>query len=280
MRALRSVARDRTTGAQALALTTLRALARASKLWRSSAPEELRVQVQRIGRFLESTQPAMGAFRQWAIEWRRFAREPPSAALARQLDGWIAHWRARLHHETPALLRVVRRRFPARARLLTISRSASVYRALTGLPRSRRPREVIVLVSRPGGEGRLLARDLRRRGVTARLVPDTEGPRWVRAVDRMIIGADTIYSDGSVAHKVGTRPLALAAHRHGVPVLVVSGLSKSVARRSSSRPLPPLFDVTPARAIAEYWTDRGILKGGRGWKFPLSRRAKLSRRRA
>ena len=276
-RALRGIAHDRATGAQGLATATLRALTRASRRWRSLAPRELRAHAQQVAQLLESTQPAMGIFRRWAIEWRRFAREPPSPSLGRHLDRWAARWRAQLYHEMPRLLRVVRRRFPPHARVLTISRSASVHRALTGLSRSRRPREVIVLESRPGAEGRLLARDLRRSGLTVRLVPDAEGPRWVREVDGMIIGADTIYSDGSVAHKVGTRPLALAAHREGVPVLVVSGLSKAVAQKPSAYRLPPLFDVTPARAIAEYWTDRGVRKGGRWRGVALPPPAKLSR---
>ena len=263
-----------------MADAALGALARVPGLWSSSSPRELRSHVRRAAQLLESTQPAMGIFRRWASEWRRFAQEKRPTVLRRNIDRWTVGWRTQLHHEVPALLRVVRRRFPARARVLTISRSSTVYQALLGPSRSRRPREVIVLESRPGGEGRLLARDLRRSGVTARLVPDTEGPRWVREVDRVLIGADTIYADGSVVHKVGTRPLALAAHRHGVPVIVVSGLSKAVARRRAAHRLPPLFDVTPARAITEYWTDHGVRMGGRWTGIPLAHPTRLSGPRA
>ena len=262
MRALRKVALDRTTGAQELADTTLRALERASGGWRFDSLEELRKRVRWIARLLESTQPAMGIFRRWSTEWRRFASEARPSRLRRRIDRWIRIWRAELRREPPALLRVARRRFPAHARVLTISRSASVFRALAGLPRRQRPREVIALESRPGGEGRLLARELRSRGLTVRLVPDAEGVHWVREVDRVVIGADTIYADGSVVHKVGTRRLAISARRRGVPVVVVSGLSKVVARTRPARPLPALFDITPARAITEYWTNRGVLRGG------------------
>ena len=259
-----------------MADATLEALARAAGLWSSSSPRELRGRVRRVAQLLESTQPAMGIFRRWASEWRQFAQEKRPTVLQQTIYRWTAGWRMQLHHEVPALLRVVRTRFPARARVLTISRSSSVYQALLGLPRSQRPREVIVLESRPGGEGRLLARDLRKGGVTARFVPDTEGPCWVPGADQVLIGADTIYADGSVVHKVGTRPLALAAHRQGVPVVVVSGLSKAVAQRRSAHRLPPLFDVTPARAITEYWTDHGVRGGGRWTGTPPPRPARLS----
>ena len=139
---------------------------------------------------------------------------------------------------------------------------------------------MIVLESRPGGEGRRLARDLRRSGLTVRLVPDAEGTRWVRTVDRVVIGADTIYADGSVAHKVGTRRLALAAHRWGIPVIVIAGTSKSVCDRPTAHRLPPLFDLTPAGAITAYWTDRTVVKGGHWRSPPLPRPTKISRTRA
>ena len=259
-----------------MADAALEAISRASGLWNTSSPRELVRQVRRVAELLESTQPAMGIFRRWASEWYRFAQEKRPTALQRNLDRWTAGWRAQLHLEMPALLRVVRQRFPALARVITISRGSSVYLALLGLCRSQRPREVIVLESRPGGEGRLLARDLRRSGVTARSVPDTEAPSWVRKVDRVLIGADTIYADGSVVHKVGTRALALAAHRHGVPVVVVSGLSKAVAQRRPAHRLPALFDVTPPRAITEYWTDHGVRLGGRWTGIPPRRPTRLS----
>lgn len=277
VRALRQVAQDRGTGAQGLADRALRAIARVSDLWSSLTLRELRDHVRRVARLLETTQPAMGIFRRWAIDWRRFGHDKTLSLLRGHLRRWMHDWRAQLDREIPGLLGVVRRELPPRCRVLTLSRSASVYRSFVGLPRSRRPREVIVLESRPGGEGRLLARDLRKRGVAARLVPDAEGPDWVGAVDRVIIGADSIYADGSVVHKVGTRPLALAAHRHGTPVLVLSGISKSVPRRSAPDRLPPLFDLTPARAISEYWTDRGVVRGGRWRSFSPRRPARLSR---
>lgn len=137
-----------------------------------------------------------------------------------------------------------------------------------------------MLESRPGGEGRRLARDLRWSGLTVRLVPDAEGTFWVRTVDRVVLGADTIYADGSVAHKVGTRRLALAAHRRGIPVIVIAGASKSVTDRPATHRLPPLFDLTPAGAITAYWTDRAVVKGGHWRALPLPRPTKISRTRA
>ena len=262
--ALRRIGRDRRAGAHELSRAALRALEGARVLRRPASSGELRTFCREVADRLGAVQPAMGVFRRWSEEWREFGAGERSGRLSAQIDRWLKRWKAQLRNETPALVKVVRDHLPPGGSVLTISRSASVYRSLAALPRSRRPWEVVVLESRPGGEGRALAHDLRLRGFSVRLVPDREGRAWAGRVVRVLIGADTIYADGSVAHKVGTRSLALAAHRHKVPLVVVSGVSKGVAE-SPPRRLPPLFDLTPAWAVHEYWTDRGTVKGGR-WR--------------
>jgi translation initiation factor 2B subunit (eIF-2B alpha/beta/delta family) len=79
----------------------------------------------------------------------------------------------------------------------------------------------------------------------------------------VVIGADAVYADGSVAHKVGTRELARAAFRRGVPVIVVAGRSKFTDGPPPRRPLPILFDRTPSRYITRFWTDFGVRAGRR-----------------
>ncbi len=264
---LRRIASDRSHGAQALALAALRARAMARDRRRSGAP--LRADVRRLARALARTQPAMGIFREWAAQWRTMADSVPDRALVPRLSRWFTATERRLRTETRGLVRVARRRFPSRARVLTISRSSSVYHALVGLPPDRRPERVLALVSHPGGEGRGLARALLRQGVPTRVVPDPEGVAALRTVDLLLIGADTIDPDGSVVHKVGTRPLALAARRRRVRVIVVAGTSKCLEIARPVRRLPPRFDRTPARAVSEYWTDLGPVAAGR---WPRRRR--------
>jgi len=82
------------------------------------------------------------------------------------------------------------------------------------------------------------------------------------SADLVIIGADAVFSDGSIAHKVGTRILARAASKAGVPVVVVAGRSKFTGRPAPRRPLPARFDRTPSRYVSEIWTDSGVRAGG------------------
>jgi methylthioribose-1-phosphate isomerase len=105
-------------------------------------------------------------------------------------------------------------------------------------------------------------------------------------VDLVLVGADRIAADGSVANKVGTYPLAVLAARHGVPFLVAAPLSTvdldtpsgsaiPVEQRSAAevltvagRPIAPTgsaaynpaFDVTPPDLLTALVTERGVLQ--------------------
>jgi hypothetical protein len=172
---------------------------------------------------------------------------------------WIRRERSRLESETPRLIRTALRRFPRGVHhVVTLSRSQTVLLALSALPRTRRPGRVSVLESLPGGEGRLFVQDLRKAGLAAHVIPDRAGPAVAATSDLVILGADAIFSDDSVVHKVGTRRLAVAASRSRVRVVVVAGRSKFTGRPAPRRPLPGWFDRTPSRYISEFWTWGGV----------------------
>ena len=85
--------------------------------------------------------------------------------------------------------------------------------------------EVLVDETRPLLQGaRLTAWELAEAGIAHRLTIDSAAA-WAMAtgqVDCVMVGADRIAADGSVANKIGTYALAVAAHRHGIPFIVVA----------------------------------------------------------
>ena len=253
---------DRSRGARALAGEALRVLSRWVENWGrapdAGGPETFR----QTARLLEGAQPAMGPFLRWAAEWRRMARSVRAGRRVGAARSWIRREQARLRNEPKGLARTSRRRFPRVRRIVTLSRSESVLTALRATARTRPPVQVRVLESLPGGEGRPFAADVRRSGRWSRVIPDREGAAAVTDSDLLLIGADAVFSDGSVVHKVGTRKLALAAVRAGVPVVVVAGRSKFTGRPPPRRRLPAAFDRTPSRCISEFWTDQGAVSGG------------------
>ncbi len=252
------IGRDRTRSARELGLELLEGLERWTGSEVRREPTIRAREAREIGQALGRLQPAMAVFRRWSREWSAVLRRSPPSRVVHDLRGWVRTTQRSLAAEPRRLARVMEHRLPPHARILTISRSRTLLEALARLPPSRRPREVLAMESLPGGEGRTFARELRGCGLPARTVPDRETKRGLGPVDLVLIGADSLGRDGSVVHKVGTRPLALAARRAGVPLVVVAGRSKEGA---VPRTLPALFDRTPASLVSEYWTDRGPEKG-------------------
>ncbi len=145
-------------------------------------------------------------------------------------------------------------------RVLTLSHSGTVRAALL----EARP-AVVVLASRPGGEGLDVADELAYAGLDVLACPDAAVYERLRsgAIDVVLVGADAVTPDGSVVNKVGTRAAALAAERVGVPFYVVCGSDKIRPTPTDDDdgllPLEPMFDLTPSRLVSSILTERGRL---------------------
>ncbi len=163
------------------------------------------------------------------------------------------------------------------------------------------PVHVWVSETRPRNQGAALTTwELAQGGVEHTLVVDNAAGHLLRSgvVDIVLVGADRIAANGDVANKIGTVLKALAARDAGVPFLVAapastfdpgapSGDAIPIEERDEAEvlnvngaPIAPAgtrarnwgFDVTPARLIDGYLTDRGLLDaaqlpevlGGRG----------------
>ncbi|MBM4353442.1 MAG: S-methyl-5-thioribose-1-phosphate isomerase [Deltaproteobacteria bacterium] len=147
--------------------------------------------------------------------------------------------------------------------------------------------KVLARETRPLLQGaRLTAWELSRDGVDVTVIPDGAAAWLMRTgrVDRVIVGADRIASNGDTANKIGTYDLAIIAREHGVPFHVAAPYStvdfsladgsdipieergmEEVTRLGSHLLAPegvaarnPAFDVTPARYITSIVTQAGI----------------------
>jgi len=105
-------------------------------------------------------------------------------------------------------------------------------------------------------------------------------------VDLVVVGADRICANGDFANKIGTYGLAVLARHHNVPfycaapwstvdVTLAEGDQIPIEQRSlaevtviagrrvapeGASALNPAFDVTPARYVTAFITDRGIVQ--------------------
>jgi translation initiation factor eIF-2B subunit delta len=140
------------------------------------------------------------------------------------------------------------------ALVMTHSNSATVREAVAHTP----PARVYCTVSGPFEEGLRLAEDLRAEGIGVEIVDGDELTRALGSASFVLVGADTVYEDGSVKNKIGTRPLAERARAAGVRTIVACELLKLA-------PIPPpaeedepeLRDTTPAELLDEIVTEEG-----------------------
>ncbi len=144
--------------------------------------------------------------------------------------------------------------------VLTHSASATVREALLHTP----PERAICTVSEPIGEGRAFAEELRAEGLSVDLVEDADAPAALDDATLFLLGADTVFRDGTLCNKIGTTALAEAAAARQTPVVVACEIVKlapieAVAAPELSAEERALFELTPPHLITEIVTEEGCV---------------------
>ena len=142
--------------------------------------------------------------------------------------------------------------------------------------------------TRPRLQGmQLTAWELNQEGIDHAIIPDGSSGHFIReGVDMIIVGADRIAANGDFANKIGTFEKAVLAKEFGVPFYVAAPISTFdfntktgedivIENRSEeevtmvgdiriapvgSPALNPAFDMTPARYVTGFITEKGILR--------------------
>jgi translation initiation factor 2B subunit (eIF-2B alpha/beta/delta family) len=145
------------------------------------------------------------------------------------------------------------------ATVITHSASGTVREAL----QHTSPAKVLCTVSYPVEEGRAFAEDLREAGLDVELVEDADAPDRVAETTVLLLGADTVFRDGTICNKVGTIPLAKAAIAADIPVVVASEVIKLAPVTGAQAPdlaefERELFELVPPDLISEVVTEEGI----------------------
>ncbi|KUO39735.1 MAG: methylthioribose-1-phosphate isomerase [Candidatus Hadarchaeum yellowstonense] len=151
--------------------------------------------------------------------------------------------------------------------------------------------KVIATETRPLLQGaRLTAWELRREKIPVTVVTDgMVGYLMAKGmVDKVVVGADRIAANGDAANKIGTYSIAVLAKEHGVPFYIAAPLSTFDPNLKTGAEIPieerrpeeviffrgvrvvpkgvsvfnPAFDVTPARYITAFITEKGVVKPG------------------
>jgi len=157
---------------------------------------------------------------------------------------------------------------------------------------------VVCTETRPRGQGYLTARELSEHGIPTTMIVDSAVHLMMKKlkVDKVIVGADTICTDGDVINKIGTSQVAICAKEMNIQFIVatqsikfspesISGILVKIEERDPSeitkelpdvRKINPAFDITDARYVDVIVTEFGVippqaayglLKEKFGWKL-------------
>jgi len=154
----------------------------------------------------------------------------------------------------------------------------------------RKGKNIFVYVdeTRPRLQGaRLTAWELENEGIDHAVIADNAAGHYMKeSVDMVIVGADRIVRNGDFANKIGTYTKAVLAKENGVPFYVAAPVSTFdlstkkgegivIEERSEdevhfvggcrvtpkgSKALNPSFDVTPARYVKGFITEKGVVR--------------------
>jgi ribose 1,5-bisphosphate isomerase len=256
---LQELRTDRRHGASFLARRAVEALVEVAEA-PAATPEELLERVTSAARLLATARPGIAAVA--GAVGRLLAAVHAEKHLA------PAELRRLIEREAQALIDG-RRRAAASiavqlsdrlkgALVVTHSASATVREAVLHTP----PERLVCTVSHPIEEGRAFADELRAAGLTVELVADADAPAKLAEASLLLVGADTVFRDGALCNKIGTRTLAEAAADQRVPMIIACELIKLAPIDSEQAPPLPaeareLFDLTPPELIDAVVTEDG-----------------------
>ena len=249
---------DREHGASWMARRAVEALAETA-MEPAASGEELLTRLVVAGRELSDSRPGVGAIA--GAVGRLLAAASANVQLdvadLQQLVGEEAKSLVNGRERAGASIAIQLRERLEDAVVLTHSASATVREALLHTP----PARVICTVSSPQDEGREFAEELRANGLEVELVEDDEAPGRLEWASLVLLGADTVFHDGTLCNKTGTRALAEAAAAESVPVVVACEVIKLAPIDADDAPALTAeeFELTPPALVDCVVTEEGTV---------------------
>lgn len=242
---------DRLRGASELARCCLALLAMAARTLSVTDPALLQEQLLGLAAELEATRPSMAPIQNLLGRWRT------QLNLATTQDVHTARQSAVASAENliAASQQAVAECAAHAVQLVGVGRTVMTHSlSSTVLEVCRRLKDdglrMIVTESRPLEEGRRLAERLSAWNVPTVYITDAQMGLFVTQADAVLVGADSVLTDGAVINKAGTSLLALAAREQGVPFYVCC---ESFKWRRTDEPLPELEEMASAELNAPNW---------------------------
>jgi len=274
----------RIRGAGRIARAAAKALKIASKESKAKTPAEFTKEIAQVSKLLLNTRPTAVSLPN-AIQYVSIAlKQANDLDLQKLKKAVISRADEFIKNSNEAVKRIGEigaNRILDGDVILTHCNSQSALSVIKTAFRQGKHIEVFVTESRPVWQGRLSARELLKEGIPTTMIIDSAARHFMRDIDKVIVGADSIAANGAVVNKIGTSAIALAAHEARTlffvaaetykfhPETLVGSLVKIEERDPSEiinlkrypklKVRNPSFDITPAEYVDLIITEQGII---------------------
>ena len=186
---------------------------------------------------------------------------------------------------------IASRRIPENSRVLTHCNSTAAVRSIIKALENGKLEMAYCTESRPKRQGFITAKELIEAKVPVTMIVDSAVRYTMPKIDMVVVGADTICSNGTVVNKIGTSQVALCAKEARVPVTVcaesykfspmtMDGERVGIEERSPNEitdpsKVPslglfnPVFDFTPPEHVDAVVTELGVMSPHSAYEFIL-----------
>jgi translation initiation factor eIF-2B subunit delta len=125
-----------------------------------------------------------------------------------------------------------------KSKVVTISNSRTVLEVMKLWHHENKDIHVIAAESRPMNEGHKMAKHLLQAGIKVTVITDFNISDSISKVDAVIIGADSVFRNGNVVNKTGSRAAAIICNYYKKPFYVLAGsdkFSKKISDKSGEQ---------------------------------------------
>jgi len=273
------IAADRQSGAAVLALQACEAIETFAETYQNTETGILLNDLTNVGDTIRRSQPEMAPLISLSqkILVVSESRGLDNLEICQALSNLVQEFRERVKESKSRICAELIKLVDEGDTLITHSNSSTVRDTLICLHEMGRTFRLIVPESRPGYEGRKLAKELGRVGIHCELIVDSAALKLLESAALVIVGADCV-TEKYFVNKVGTLSLALGAKEQFKEFYVLSDTTKFVSSslmgfEEKMQPeeevlkekypnvsvLNPYFEKIPLHLISGVITEKGLL---------------------
>lgn len=281
---IKEISLDNASGANELARKTLDIYLEYLQTTKTTNKQTFLKELTKLGTLLATAQASMTAIGNIVDIINNRANtdiaKKSISELKHELQDHLTKLRAEINQSKELIAEQAVKIIPNNSTIITYSHSSTILDIITKAAATKKISRIIISESRPLLEGLEAAEEFLKLNIPVTVIADAAVGFYCKEADLALVGADTLLSDGSVVHKVGTYLLAMACHDQHKPFYVAGNLLKlsktaTLEKPVNIEPKPQseitqkselkkaeirniYFDITPSKYITKIITEKGI----------------------